>query len=244
MTPLCVENLVDGKLKPRVWDMASVVCVDIVGFTKMSGTMEADRLCVMLSMFYERLDALADVHSVYKVDIIGDAYVGLGMCAVDSVRFCLNARGMAKTLMWDYEDLSRGCVSLRCAVHTGRVVGLVLDTVCFKYTLVGDTIVMAKKLECAALPGQVHCSAETVAHLDIAEFRIVPDFADDMHAFVVSFVTDAIDDCCKPLVKVPLKAVKPPARVSNSVRVALKKNDISNNMIPIQMRLHNLVLKN
>ena len=241
LTPLCVANLVDGRLKPRVWDIASVVCVDIVGFTQMSGTMEADRLCALLSMFYERLDALAEKHSVYKVDIIGDAYVALGMCAADAVRFCLSASDMASGIEWDCDDASRGNVSIRCAVHTGRVVGIVLDTVCFKYTLIGDTVVMAKKLECAALPGQVHCSEETVAYLDVAEFTMMPNVLEKKKTYIVVRPVDG--DCCKPSAKILVTDTKPCIRISKSVPVVKKKN-VQINTIPIQLQLHNLVLKN
>ena len=242
LTPLCLQNLVDGKLKPRVWDTASVVCVDIVGFTKMSGTMQADRLCVMLSVFYERLDTLAEAHNVYKVDIIGDAYVALGMCAEDAVRFCLNASAMAKTIEWDDEDASRGCVSIRCAVHTGKVIGIVLDTVCFKYTLVGETALVAKQLECAALPGQVHCSAETVAYLDAAEFRMMPTQLEKPCTYIVVWATDV--ECLKPAKSISVPDAKPFARAVRSVVQATKKKVIATNPIPLHIRLHNLELKN
>jgi class 3 adenylate cyclase len=244
MTPLCRENLVDGRLKPRVWDNASIVCVDIVGFTKMSGTMQPDRLSVMLSDFYMRLDTLADAHAVYKVDIIGDAYVALGTSAADAVRFCLNVTAMTKGLKWDEEDSVRGYVVLRCAVHTGKVVGIVLNTVCFKYTLVGETIVTAKKLECSASPGQVHCSEMTKSYLDENEFRAVCD-SEDPRSYIITWAADVIEcsDCCINPVKCIVPVIKEKTRVVTNA-YSSKKNDHPKGKTPMRLGFYNLELKN
>jgi hypothetical protein len=147
--------------------------MDIVDFTQSSNGMMCDKLCTMLTKFYADMDELTTEHNVDKVDIIGDAYIALGSSAVESVRFCLNAFDLAKRTLWDADDALGGSVLLRCAVHTGKVTGLVLNAVSFKYTLIGDTFLTAKRLEADAVPGRVHCSAETVAFLDDEEFHVI-----------------------------------------------------------------------
>ena len=173
MSPLCRGNMEGGRLKPRVWEQASIVCIDIVNFTSTCGNMEPDKVCSMLTKFYERMDALSTEHKVFKVDIIGDAYIGLACTSTDAVRFCLDAVALAGCTMWDEDDLEQGTLIMRCAVHTGKVTGLVLNSAAFKYTLVGETYVVAKKLETDAVPGRVHCSALAVSTLDDAEFHVV-----------------------------------------------------------------------
>ena len=173
MTTLALRNLEGGRLRPRKWDNASYICMDIVDFTGMSGDMMPDKVCTMLTRFYEHMDALSMQHSVDKVDIIGDAYVALSESATNAVRFCLDAIALAANTMWDEADPAQGALMLRCAVHTGSVTGLVLDAASFKYTLVGNTVVRAKKMEAMAVPGSVHCSDTTIKALDDSEFSIV-----------------------------------------------------------------------
>ena len=108
-----------------------------------------------------------------KIDIIGDAYVAVSQSADDAVAFCLACLAVARTTFWDGKDPRLGTIHLRCAVHTGKVTGLVLDAVPFKYTLVGETAVRAKHMETETPPGHVNCSATTAKHLDATRFHLV-----------------------------------------------------------------------
>jgi len=170
---LCRKNLENGFLKPRVWDSVSIVCMDIVDFTHMSNSMMSEGLCNILTNFYGRIDALSEKYNVDKIDIIGDAYIALANSAEEAVRFCLDAFVLAKCTLWDVEDPSQGSMMLRCAVNTGKVTGLVIDASAYKYTLVGEAFVTTKRLEGAAVPGRVHCSSDTAALLNDAEFHVI-----------------------------------------------------------------------
>ena len=149
------------------------MCMDIVDFTQMSNSMMSEGLCNLLINFYSRIDALSEKYHVDKVDIIGDAYIALASSAEEAVRFCLDAFVLAKCTLWDVEDPSQGSMMLRCAVNTGKVTGLVIDASAYKYTLVGEAFVTTKRLEGAAVPGRVHCSSDTAALLDDAEFHVI-----------------------------------------------------------------------
>lgn len=61
----------DGRLKPKVWDHVSIICMDIVDFTMASNSMVSEKLCAMLTKFYSGMDGLLDRRAVDKVDIIG-----------------------------------------------------------------------------------------------------------------------------------------------------------------------------
>ena len=172
LTRLALRNLEGGRLKPRRWENVSYISMDIVDFTGMSDGMVPEAVCRVLTGFYDQMDALADQHFVDKVDIIGDAYIGLSDSATNAVRFCLDACALADGTMWDETNADQGTLMLRCAVHTGSVTGLVLDAASFKYTLVGNTVVRAKQLEAMAVPGSVHCSNTTVTELDDTEFSV------------------------------------------------------------------------
>jgi class 3 adenylate cyclase len=187
LNPLCRENLEDGRLKPRKWDRMTVVCVDIVDFTFMSGSLKSETVCKMLTRFYDRMDLLSVEHHVDKVDIIGDSYLAMSVSAANAVRFCLDAVALSECTMWDEDDPTQGNVVLRCGVHTGPVVGLVLESAPYKYTLVGESMVKAKQLEGMGDPGTAHCSDSTVTALDDAEFNVAYHTVGDPSTYSVTW---------------------------------------------------------
>lgn len=54
---------------------------DIVRFTDISRALSAVKVCHMLDRLYLAMDALANKHEVFKVETIGDAWVGVTNCA-------------------------------------------------------------------------------------------------------------------------------------------------------------------
>jgi hypothetical protein len=53
---------------------------DIVRFTDISQSLSAVKVCTMLDRLYVAFDALANKHEVFKVETIGDAWVGVTNC--------------------------------------------------------------------------------------------------------------------------------------------------------------------
>jgi uncharacterized membrane protein YgcG len=166
-----------------------MICIDIVDFTNTSAKLDDTEVSKLLTAFYARVDRLSARYGVDKIDIIGDAYVAVSQFANDAVAFCISTLHIAKTTFWNEKIPSLGVLHLRCAVHTGKVTGLVLDSVPFKYTLVGETVVKAKKLEAMAPPGQVNCSAATAKCLDPKRFRLV-SLREDPECFLVQHTDD------------------------------------------------------
>lgn len=173
MNPICQRNLCDGVLHTRSWDNVTLISIDIVSFTQTSAKMDSIDICKLLANFYGRVDKLSGKYNVDKIDIVGDAYVAVTQFADDAVAFCLATLAIAKTTYWNDAKPSLGTLHLRCGVHTGKVTGLVLDAVPFKYTLVGETVVTAKILEALTPPGHVNCSATTASFLDSKRFHLV-----------------------------------------------------------------------
>ena len=191
MSPICKRNLSEdgGVLKSRSWDNITMICIDIVSFTQTSSGMCSADVCKLLGKFYSRVDKLSIKWNVDKIDIIGDAYIAVSQFADDAVGFCLAALNIAKHTFWDNNIPSLGVLHLRCAVHTGKVTGLVLDSIPFKYTLVGETVVKAKSLEALAPPGHVNCSGTTAKCLDDKRFRLV-SLMDEPECYLVQNAVD------------------------------------------------------
>ena len=184
------------KLRPRVWDRASVVCMDIMDFEYVSNKLMPGTLGCTLGEFYAKVDKLSLEHAIDKVDLTGNGYIAVASSAEEAVRFCLDASDLAKVTLWDSGYLSQGHVILRCAVHTGRVTGIVLESASYKYTLVGDTAVLAKKLQTEAVPGYVHCSSATAEFLKDGEFHVVCQSPVDPWSYSVT----KYDDSCKTVI--------------------------------------------
>jgi len=150
-----------------------MISIDIVSFTETSAKMSSMDVCKLLAGFYSRVDKLSTRFNIDKIDIIGDAYIAVTPLADDAVAFCLSTLAIAKYTMWDKKHPELGMIHLRCAVHTGKITGLVLDSIPFKYTLVGETVVKTKTLEELAPPGHVNISAETAKYLDNKRFHLI-----------------------------------------------------------------------
>lgn len=86
----------------------------------------------MLDRFYTKLDALADKHDVFKIDVIGDAY----MCATNLVKdqpadhvkriadFSKDAISAASETLVDDADPSLGFIQIRCGFRKWYCIGL------------------------------------------------------------------------------------------------------------------------
>jgi guanylate cyclase len=57
--------------------MVTVFFSEIVNFTDISREVPAEKVCDMLGRLYESFDTLATKHEVFKVETIGDAWMGV-----------------------------------------------------------------------------------------------------------------------------------------------------------------------
>ena len=160
--------LLEGK---RAQDVSrpnvSLLFTDIVGFTKMSSEMRAEKVSSLLNRLYQKFDLLSYHHGVQKIDIVGDSYIAatnfteeqnsdhaarLARWAIDAVAEA------AKTTLLDEENPSLGFVQIRVGMHTGPVCGTVLGRQAQKYTLIGDSVNIASRMESTSEAGRIQCS--------------------------------------------------------------------------------------
>jgi len=123
----------------------------------------------MLDRLYSAFDDLSKKHKVFKVETIGDAW--MGVTNLDNDEFDTHARQIAEfaqdaiqvaaSIAIDEEDMSLGYINIRVGIHSGPVVSNVVGTVNQRFTLVGDTVNTASRIEDNSLPGRIHCTTAT-----------------------------------------------------------------------------------
>jgi serine/threonine protein kinase len=154
------------KVEPETHDDVTVFFSDIVGFTDISRKMSAVKVCNMLDRLYLAFDNLANKHDVFKVETIGDAWVGvtnlennqLGTHARRIAEFAIDAVAAASEVQIDEEDPLKGCIHIRVGFHSGPVVSNVIGSLNPRYGLFGDTMNTAARMESMSESGRIHCS--------------------------------------------------------------------------------------
>lgn len=166
----------------RTYDDVTVMFCDIVGFSPMCRDVDGMVVMGYLHAFYTMLDkALERYPSVYKVETIGDCIVcaaglfggdddghghghGHGhvsspqACARDVFDFAQDAVALASTLRMPGGTAR---TSVRIGINTGCVTTGVVGLLMPRFTLFGNTVNAAARLQTSAKPGQVVISQAT-----------------------------------------------------------------------------------
>ncbi len=162
---------------------ATVLFTDIVGFTKMSGGMEAEEVVAMLNRMISMFDERAKREGIEKIKTIGDAYMAAtGLTERPSTAGALRMVRFAAGLMHDVEEFNKNSpikIQIRCGINTGKLVAGVIGKSKFIYDIWGDTVNVASRMESTGLPMRIHVTeithaqtAKVVKYRHIAEVEV------------------------------------------------------------------------
>jgi len=166
------EALRDGrKVEPESKEIVTVFFSDIVGFTTLCSKIDAVKVSDMLDRLYSRFDGLATLYDVFKIETIGDAYMAVTNLAKDQpddhgkrmAQFAIGAEKAAAETLIDMDNPSMGTVSIRVGFHSGPIVANVVGTRLPKYTIFGDTVNTASRMESNSLPRRIQVSERTAS---------------------------------------------------------------------------------
>ncbi|XP_064635394.1 soluble guanylate cyclase 88E-like isoform X2 [Lineus longissimus] len=149
----------------ETFESVTVLFSDVVGFTSICSKISPLEVVTMLNAMYTKFDQLSEVHKVYKVETIGDAYMVVSG-APTVTRFhaqyiCDMALDMVLE-MTSLADPSTGDhLSIRVGAHSGMVVAGVVGLKMPRYCLFGDTVNTASRMESNSAAQKIHIS-ETV----------------------------------------------------------------------------------
>jgi class 3 adenylate cyclase len=150
---------------------------DIVGFTSLAERHTPLEVIAMLNALYEHMDAIASELKVFKVAVIGDSYFAVAgapselpahEAAARVARFALAVRRLVAN------EAAQFGIHMRIGLHSGPVVAGVIGDLAPQFTLIGDTVNVASRMEAHGAAGRIHCSSETKLLLsDSGQFHFV-----------------------------------------------------------------------
>lgn len=147
-------------------ECCSVFFSDICGFTNISAGLETHQVSKMLDRLFVAMDQAAAKHGIYKVETIGDCYIGVSNLveqqpadhASRMADFCIDAMQAAANTPVDPEAPEKGSLQIRAGFDSGPVVGSVVGTTYKKYTIFGNTVNTASRMESTGVPGRIQCT--------------------------------------------------------------------------------------
>eukprot|EP00730_Choanoeca_flexa_P002424 TRINITY_DN11046_c0_g1_i1.p1 TRINITY_DN11046_c0_g1~~TRINITY_DN11046_c0_g1_i1.p1 ORF type:complete len:924 (+),score=181.28 TRINITY_DN11046_c0_g1_i1:281-2773(+) len=157
----------------------AVLFADIVGFTRISSTLTASQVAEMLDRLYCKMDMIISELGLYKLEVIGDCIIVVANLFGDNEdkhvsdlsRFALRAlQAAAETPILSGSDM--GSVNIRCGIHVGPVTAMVLGKLSPKYSLFGNTVNMASRMESSCIPMYTQLSEDAARILRCSDAKL------------------------------------------------------------------------
>jgi class 3 adenylate cyclase len=164
LPPAAVDRIRSGLLVADAYADASVIFIDMVGFSNLAKRVSPGHLVELLNAFFNHADACARELGVEKVKTVGDAYLAIAGGNVPSGNSADAAIAFARAVIAGVAEMGRvgGVdVALRAGIHSGPVVGGVIGATRMAYDYWGDTVNIAARIEGTAEPNGIAISEST-----------------------------------------------------------------------------------
>ncbi|HLP28214.1 MAG TPA: adenylate/guanylate cyclase domain-containing protein [Candidatus Didemnitutus sp.] len=175
------DRVARGEVVNDTFENAAVLFLDIVGFTRHSGQLDASVVVQLLQNIFTTFDIICAEHDVMKIKTIGDSYMAVAFDIADAVgarpRLAREQTGIAReqTEIANSEQRIANValemmaseftwpntgerVIFRIGIHCGPVVAGVLGTERMQYDVWGDTVNVASRMESTSEPGRIQIS--------------------------------------------------------------------------------------
>lgn len=160
-----VARIRGGLIVADSYSDASVIFIDMVGFSKLAKRISPGHLVELLNTFFNHADSCAREFGVEKVKTVGDAYLAIAGGNVSTGNSADAAIAFAHAVLEGVDDLRRVAgvdeVGLRVGVHSGPVVGGVIGATRMAYDYWGDTVNIAARIEGTAAINGIAISEST-----------------------------------------------------------------------------------
>jgi adenylate cyclase len=153
-----------NRVKPKRYDLSTILFADIQGFTKISKDFSPEDLIEILDRIFFNFDKIVEKYNIEKIKTIGDCY----MCAggvpkknstnpIEVVLAALEMQQFMKELNTKYSINWK----LRIGVHSGSIIAGVVGSKKLTYDIWGDSVNTASRMETHGAPDRVNISGIT-----------------------------------------------------------------------------------
>ncbi|MDC1068964.1 adenylate/guanylate cyclase domain-containing protein [Candidatus Kapabacteria bacterium] len=155
------SRLKEGEIIADEFEDASVIFIDIVGFTSLSSDTSPKRLVKVLNDIFTRFDKFAVKHNIEKIKTIGDSYMAASGIPEANDNHDLNIANMAIEIvkeMKNYKTDDGATINFRIGLNSGPIVAGVIGEQKFIYDLWGDTVNVAARMESNGEVNKIQCN--------------------------------------------------------------------------------------
>ncbi len=168
-----IELKRSGKVQANSFKVVSVLFTDVVGFTKISETMSANRLVNKLDVLFRKFDEIIENNNLEKIKTIGDAY----MCAggiptenstnpIDACTAAIQIQDYMSKIKFDAIANHEDYWEIRLGINTGPVTAGIIGNLRLAYDVWGSTVNLAQRMEMLSQPGKVTITGSTFKYIE------------------------------------------------------------------------------
>lgn len=169
-----MSGQISGKTEPFRRQKVTVLFIDIVGFTDLTGRLEPQVLSELLNEYLREMTAVANKYNGTVDKFIGDAVMVLfgapqekeeALQAWEAAQAALEMIRVVEGMSLIWASRLPRPLQVRVGFNTGScTAGVFGNEMLRSYTVVGSAVNIAARLQTAAQPGSVICSRESFQH--------------------------------------------------------------------------------
>ena len=174
------SRVIEGKpVDTRFYSSATVMFIDIEGFTTLAESTEPRALIEQLGDFFSIFDRIVEKHGLEKIKTIGDGYLAASGLPTETrdhaYRACLAALEIRNEMAKRNAERRKLLLPewpIRIGIHSGAVIAGIVGASRKTYDVWGDGVNLASRLQDNCEAGQINISESTVGLLgDAFELR-------------------------------------------------------------------------
>lgn len=152
-----------GVTQPRLYEEATILMLDFVGFTEMAVTADPPELIRELNDLFTAFDRIVEQFGCERLKTIGDAYMAVSGLPVATPDHASNIAEVAVRMRRFLETRNAShphAWRCRIGIHSGPVVGSIVGVQKYVYDVFGPGVNVAARLEALAAPMEILISHE------------------------------------------------------------------------------------
>lgn len=168
-----------GTTTPKLFDDATVLMLDFVGFTDMAISRDPGALVAELNDIFSAFDRIVEMFGCERIKTIGDAYMAVSGLPDANTEHAVNIAKVALRMRRYIERRNESNPNrwlCRIGIATGPVIGSMVGIQKYVYDIFGPAVNLAARLEAICEPMQILIN--DVARRQMTEGFVISDLAE------------------------------------------------------------------